>query len=129
MALYIEQVIGTMGHAGTPGAPILSFNLSITLGAGSDQESSWPVSGSASITQSVSGPTANIPILDLKGHAYSHGPIIVIVLDGGFNIPPNDVVVPFKAVMLVDEKWNGHGSFTYTRPVVHVPVSGTVQSS
>src|SRR3954447_5192826 len=91
MAIYVENVVGTMGNVGVPGAPILHFALSVTIRAGSDAQVEWPVSGTATITKAIAEPANSIQVSDLSGFAYSHGSEhIVIVLDGSFNIPPTD---------------------------------------
>ena len=130
MAIYVENIVGTMGNVDMPGAPILHFELAVTIGAGSDAQVPWPVSGTATITRAIAGPASSIPVTNLSGVAYSHGADHVgIVLDGEFSTPPVIAIQQSKAFMHVNTKWKGHGSYTYTVPVVHVPVSGPVVSS
>jgi len=130
MAIYVEKVVGTMGNVGMPGAPILHFELAVTIGAGSDEDVAWPVSGSGTIAQAIAEPGGPGLVSGLTGFAYRHGAEhIVIVLDGIFSHPPAEFVMPFKAFMHLNNNWKGHGSYTYSAPVVHVPVSGTVVSS
>lgn len=128
MATHVEHVGGTLGNLGTPGAPILHFNLAVTRSTGGHGAS--PVSGTANITQAIASMAGNVTIGGLSGRAYAHGPHgLVIVLTGSFNIPPNELVEHFEAVMVVQElngQWSGAGSYIYTQPVVDVPVHAKV---
>jgi hypothetical protein len=118
MAIYEETITGTLGYVGTPGAPIFHFVLDATIGAGSDQTLSWPISGTGKITQAITPPDC-----------YSLGPSIFAVLYGSYIQPSSGVSLPFEAILHFTTNWHtGHGSFAYGgSKILHAPVNATVK--
>jgi hypothetical protein len=129
MAIYEETITGTLGYVGTPGAPIFHFVLDATIGAGSDQTLSWPISGTGKITQAITPPDSELVISNLSGHCYSLGPSIFAVLSGSYIQPSSGVSLPFEAILHFTTNWHtGHGSFAYGgSKILHAPVNATVK--
>lgn len=112
------------GKLGTPGAPILSMALMYDTGTGQ-------ISGQGLITQSVAPPNGRIVIHGISGQVHGlglGGGTRVISLTGTFIhslTPPaiGQVTEKFSATFATDERWQGHGSFTYGGQTIHnVPV-------
>jgi hypothetical protein len=129
-ALDLYRVTGKAGHVGTPGAPILHFDLLVNSSAGS-------VSGQARIDQAVAPPSGEIHIHNVTGtvHELVFGGQItrVVALQGTYfrSLPPPEIltiVEQFAAHFSVDQRWEGRGSFDYNnggQVVNDVPVTST----
>jgi hypothetical protein len=131
MALLEETITGTLGHVGTPGAPIFHFVLDSLIGAGSDATLSWSISGKGEITQAITPPDGQLVIQDLQGKAYSLGPSIFVALTGSYILPSSGATLPFEAIIHFTSNWNsGSGSFSYGGHRIYgVPVHATVTSA
>ena len=109
VGLYLVKVV--VGNVGTPGAPIV--NLALTVDAPSGN-----VSGIAEITQAVQGGNHRFPV---SGHIYHTGlgqDQLLVALNGQFvySVPPPAIgsfLAQFRAGLVVDKNWNGHGGFDY----------------
>jgi hypothetical protein len=122
------RVDGTAGNVGTPGAPILHFQLLVN-------ESGGKVTGQAQITQAVAPPNNEFQIENLSGKVASlvfGGQIsLVVTLRGTYGQPgppPTDFIIEekFEAHFQLDTQWDGRGSFEYGRhKISDVPVSST----
>jgi hypothetical protein len=129
-ALDLYRVTGKAGHVGTPGAPILHFDLLVNSSAGS-------VSGQARIDQAVAPPSGEIHIHNVTGTVRElvfGGQITrVVALQGTYfrSLPPPEIltiVEQFAAHFSVDQRWEGRGSFDYNnggQVVNDVPVTST----
>ncbi|MEM5331832.1 DUF1842 domain-containing protein [Paraburkholderia sp. JHI2823] len=117
----LYRVDGIAGHQGVPGAPIIHFSLLVNPPSGN-------VSGVVEVTQ-----TTNPPLdVEVKatGTLYQLGsdPVNVVSLRGTYQytLPPpaiGTILETFTALMLVDDKWNGHGDFKWgMHGVINVPV-------
>jgi hypothetical protein len=127
MAIYEERITGTLGYVGTPGAPIFHFDLNATIGAGSDQTLSWPISGTGKITQAIAPPDGELTIPHLSGFCYSLGPSVFTVLTGSYIQPSSGESLPFEAILHFTTNWHsGRGSFAYGGgKILHAPVNAT----
>ncbi|WLI91056.1 DUF1842 domain-containing protein [Massilia sp. R2A-15] len=109
------------GNLGMPGAPILSLALMYDTGSGM-------ISGQGMITQSVAPPNGRIAIHAISGEVHGlglGGVTRVMTLTGTFQgTPPTAPVTErFTAIITTDERWQGHGTFTYGGNTVrNVPV-------
>jgi hypothetical protein len=129
-ALDLYRVAGRAGNVGTPGSPILHFDLLVNSSAGS-------ISGHAHINQSVAPPGGEIQIHNVTGTVHElvfGGQITLLVaLQGTYDrvLPPPlilTIVERFAAHFSVDQKWEGRGSFDYNngaQVVNDVPVTTT----
>jgi hypothetical protein len=127
-ALDLYRVTGKAGNVGTPGAPILHFDLLVDPSAGS-------ISGHAHINQAVAPPDGEIHIHNVTGtvHELVFGGKVtrVVALQGTYDrvLPPPlilTIVERFAAHFSVDQKWEGRGSFDYnngSQVVNDVPVT------
>jgi hypothetical protein len=125
MALDLYHVKGEAGKVGTPGAPILSFQLLVNAVSGK-------ITGHAEITHGgLPPPNEPISISNLTGHLSQLGEPPnhhVVTLKGTYvqSFPPpaiGEILEHFHATLSVDGHWNGHGSFTYGGHTVNnVPV-------
>ena len=131
MALLEETITGTLGHVGTPGAPIFHFVLNSLIGSGSDGTLSWPISGTGEITQAITPPDGQLVIQNLSGRAYGLGPSIFVALTGSTILPSSGATLPFEAVIHFTSNWHsGSGSFAYGgHRVYNVPVQASVKSA
>jgi hypothetical protein len=121
------RVTGTAGKVGTPGAPILHYDLLYDVESGT-------VSGQAKITQAIAG--GEIVINNVTGVVrkliFGGTLTLVISLKGTYTQkgpPPTEYVIleHFTAHFSTDVQWNGRGSFDYGTHVVNdVPVKSTV---
>lgn len=127
MALIEETITGTLGHVGTPGAPIFHFVLKSLIGSGSDATLSWPVSGVGEITQAITPPDGQLVIQNLSGRSYSLGPSAVVALTGSYILPSSQATLPFEAIIHFTSNWHsGTGSFAYGGNVIYnAPVQAT----
>ena len=114
-ALDQYRVIGKAGNVGTPGAPILHFDLLVNSSAGS-------ISGQAHINQAVAPPSGEIHIHNVTGTVrelvFGGQVTLVVALQGTYDrvLPPPlilTIVERFAAHFSVDQKWEGRGSFDY----------------
>jgi hypothetical protein len=130
MALLEETITGTLGHVGTPGAPIFHFVLNSLIGSGSDATLSWSIGGTGEITQAITPPDGLLVIQDLSGRAYGLGPSIFVALTGSYILPSSGATLPFEAVIHFTSNWHsGSGSFAYGgHRVYNVPVHASVAS-
>lgn len=131
--LDLYRVAGTAGNVGTPGAPILHFDLLVHAASGR-------VSGQATITQAVQGPASEIHIRNVTGQVRklgfgTHNPITqVVMLEGTYTQagpPPTTYVIQeqFRAHFATDSHWDGRGAFDYGQHAVeNVPVKNEAQS-
>jgi hypothetical protein len=127
----LYRVTGTAGNVGTPGAPILHFELLVNSSTGS-------VSGQAQITQAVN-PPLDIDITNVTGTVrkliFGGKITLSVVLEGTYELrgpPPTQYIIleHFTAQFAVDEQWNGRGGFAYGgHDVNDVPVAGTKSSA
>jgi hypothetical protein len=127
-ALDLYRVTGRAGNVGTPGAPILHFDLLVNSSAGS-------ISGHARISQAVAPPDGEIHIHNVTGtlHELVFGGkvTLLVALQGTYDrvLPPPlilTIVERFAAHFSVDQKWEGRGSFDYnngSQVVNDVPVT------
>ena len=127
-ALDLYRVTGKAGNVGTPGAPILHFDLLVDPSAGS-------ISGHARINQAVAPPDGEIHIHNVTGTVHElvfGGKVTLLVtLQGTYDrvLPPPlilTIVERFAAHFSVDQKWEGRGSFDYnngSQVVNDVPVT------
>ena len=120
----VYRACGEVGNVGTPGAPILSYSLLVVAGSGL-------ASGHVTITQAVS-PPLHIAV-QVTGHVHALGPTHrVVTLEGtySYSLPPPIILTileHFSATLLVNEHWDGHGTFTYGAAGEH-NVDGPVKS-
>ncbi len=128
-SLDLYRVKGTAGKVGTPGAPILHFDLLV-------HSSTGKVSGQASITQAIAPPGGEIVISNVTGQVrklgFGTGPVTqVVALEGTYDqagpTPTVYIILEhFSAHFATDGKWDGRGGFTYGSHVVDVvPVRGS----
>src|SRR5271170_6279031 len=127
-ALDLYRVTGRAGHVGTPGSPILHFDLLVNSSAGT-------ISGQAHINQAVAPPSDEVRIHNVTGTVHElvfGGKITLLVaLQGTYDraLPPPlilTIVERFAAHFSVDQKWEGRGSFDYNngaQVVNDVPVT------
>jgi Domain of unknown function (DUF1842) len=127
-ALDLYRVTGRAGNVGTPGAPILHFDLLVNSSAGS-------ISGQACINQAVAPPDGEIHIHNVTGTVrqlvFGGQVTLVVALQGSYDraLPPPlilTIVERFAAHFSVDQKWEGRGSFDYnngSQVVNDVPVT------
>jgi Domain of unknown function (DUF1843)/Domain of unknown function (DUF1842) len=127
----LYRVSGTAGNVGTPGAPILSFDLLVNSSTGN-------ASGHASIVQTLPPPLGTIHISNATGKVtnlvfggtVSHG----VALQGTYvrPVPPIEPIVieeKFAAHFVVDVNWDGRGSFEYGGSDVNdVPVTSVLST-
>ena len=120
-------VNGTVGNAGSPGAPLLHFSLVVVPNAHS-------VSGTVEITQAIQGPNSRIVIKNVTGviRPTGFGSVTqVVALEGIYYqslTPPaiGSVQQNFSAHLALDNAWNGVGGFSYGETVINnVPVKST----
>ena len=117
----LYQVCGTVGNVGTPGAPIMHFNLLV-------HPSTHSVTGVVHITQAIAPPNGDIVISNVTGRIYSTGlgPITQIVaLKGTYtqSFPPpaiGEIVENFSAHLAIDNAWDGKGGFEYGNGAHHI---------
>jgi hypothetical protein len=126
--LDLYRVTGRAGDVGTPGSPILHFDLLVDSSAGS-------ISGHAHIDQAVAPPNGEIHIHNVTGTVHElifGGQITLLVaLQGTYDrvLPPPlilTILERFAAHFSVDQKWEGRGSFDYNnggQVVNNVPVT------
>jgi hypothetical protein len=129
----VYHVSGTAGNVGTPGAPILHFELLVHSATGS-------VSGQAQITQAVGPPGGLIQINNITGtvHTLVFGGTVtlLVALQGTYTQPgppPTNYIIveQFSAHFSVNSQWDGRGSFEYrngTQVVNDVPVTSSRSS-
>jgi hypothetical protein len=129
----LYRVTGTAGKVGTPGAPILHFELLVNASTGS-------ISGQAQITQAIAPPNNVIDIKNVTGKALTTifgGKITLhITLQGTYNQPgppgTNFIILEnFSAAFITDQQWDGSGGFEYgngTHVVNDVPVKSSKAS-
>lgn len=112
------------GNLGTPGAPVLSLALMYDPTTG-------VVSGQGLITQAVAPPNGRTVLHGISGQVHGlglGGATRVMALNGTFEyyLPPpaiGQVTEKFQATFATDQRWQGHGSFTYgANTVQNVPV-------
>jgi hypothetical protein len=127
-ALDLYRVTGRAGNVGTPGAPILHFDLLVNSSAGS-------ISGQACINQAVVPPDGEIRIHNVTGTVrelvFGGQVTLVVALQGTYDrtLPPPlilTIIERFAAHFSVDQKWEGRGSFEYnngSQVVNDVPVT------
>jgi hypothetical protein len=124
------RVMGTAGNVGTPGAPILYFDVLVNNSTGA-------LSGHASIVSAAPPPFGNIQISNvtgkvtniLNGGTLTHG----VTMQGTYQqpIPAGPIIIdqPFSAHFSVDSNFDGKGCFEYGgNSVDDVPVTSTVSS-
>jgi Domain of unknown function (DUF1842) len=128
--LDLYRVTGRAGNVGTPGAPILDFDLLVNSSAGS-------ISGQAHINQAVAPPDGEIHIHNVTGTVrelvFGGQITLLVALQGTYDraLPPPlilTIVEHFAAHFSVDQKWEGRGSFDYNnggQVVNNVPVTST----
>jgi Domain of unknown function (DUF1842)/Domain of unknown function (DUF1843) len=126
----LYRVTGTAGYIGTPGAPILHFDLLVHSNTGS-------VSGLAQITQAVAPPNNLIEINNVTGTVrelvFGGTVTLVVALQGTYFKPgppgTNFIILEnFAAHFSVDPQWDGAGSFDYSngsQVVNNVPVDSS----
>lgn len=121
VGLYpVSLTVGT--HA--PGAPTLSLHLLVYSPAGT-------INGAGEITQAILGPDSRIPVSKIHGKLVHVGPHIVANLEGtgSHTFPPPAIGTaegPVEIHLVVNDKWEGHGSYTYFgHDVNDVPVEPT----
>ncbi len=119
VGLYLVKLV--VGNVGTPGAPIVSLALTVDAPSGH-------VSGIAEINQAIIGGQHRFPV---QGNIYHTGlgqDQLLVALHGQFvaSVPPPAIgafLVQFRAGLVVDKSWNGHGGFDYLNTHVdNVPV-------
>jgi hypothetical protein len=127
-SLDLYRVTGTAGKVGTPGAPILHFDLLVNSNTGA-------VSGHASITQALPPPAGEILINNVTGKArktiFGGTVTLAVSLQGTYEVkaPPTDHIIleHFQASFVVNVQWDGRGGFDYgSHSVDDVPVKSTV---
>ncbi|MET0393983.1 MAG: DUF1842 domain-containing protein [Chitinophagaceae bacterium] len=112
-------VNGTIGNAGMPGAPVVSFSLVVV-------PSQHKVSGTVYASQAVENGNYSGQV---TGVIYSTGlgNVTQVVSLQGFVHPDNSPMpleIPFNAHMAIDNSWNGTGGFNYANVhVENVPVA------
>lgn len=125
--LLLYPVCGTIGNVGTPGAPIVKFNLLV-------DPFHRTVTGMVIVSQSGTRPFT----VHVKGTIRPTGnrPYTQVVNIQGeyvYSFPPPEIgaiLAHFSATMYIDNAWNGKGSFSYFRhsvedvPVKRVPCIG-----
>jgi hypothetical protein len=109
---------GTIGNVGTPGAPIVHFNLVVV-------PSTHTVGGTVQVTQAV--PDGNYTgQVTGKIYATGLGKVTQVVGLRGSITPATGTMtieIPFEASMAIDKSWNGTGGFSYgATHVEDVPV-------
>jgi hypothetical protein len=127
-ALDLYRVTGRAGNVGTPGAPILDFDLLVNSSAGS-------ISGHAQINQAVAPPGGEIHNVTgtVRELVFGGQVTLVVALQGTYDraLPPPlilTIVERFAAHFSVDRKWEGRGSFDYNnggQVVNDVPVTSS----
>ena len=129
-ALNLYRVTGRAGDVGTPGSPILHFDLLVDSSAGS-------ISGHAHIDHAVAPPNGEIHIHNVTGTVHElifGGQVTLLVaLQGTYDrvLPPPVILTileRFAAQFSVDQKWEGRGSFDYNngaQVVNDVPVTSS----
>jgi hypothetical protein len=127
-ALELYRVTGKAGNVGTPGAPILHFDLLVDSSAGS-------ISGQARINQAVAPPGGEIHIRNVTGTVrelvFGGEITLVVALQGTYHrsLPPPEILTileHFAAHFKVDQRWEGRGAFDYNngaQVVNDVPVT------
>jgi hypothetical protein len=130
----LYRVTGTAGNVGTPGAPILYFDLLVHANSGA-------VSGQARIIQAIQGPAGNIQITNITGLArkliFGGTLSLSVTLNGTYDVsgPPDEPIIfveKFEAHFVVDQQWDGRGGFSYRNGATminDVPVTSTKESS
>ncbi len=129
-ALDVYRVTGKAGNVGTPGAPILHFDLLVDSSAGR-------ISGHARIDQAVAPPSGEIHIPNVTGTVrelvFGGKVTLAVALQATYyrSLPPPlilTIVEHFAANFSVDERWEGRGSFDYNngaQVVNDVPVTSS----
>ena len=114
MAMDLYFVEELVGNEGMPGAPLL--HLACVVNA-----SSGVVSGQARITQALAPPNGQIDIPNVTGQIRHLGlgqDTMIVSLSAKYfvSVPPPAIgsyLADFSAVLKLDPKWHGTGSFTY----------------
>jgi len=99
---------------GMAGAPVLHLDLLVSAPNGT-------VTGHGNITQAVTPPGGNYPVVNLRGIIHHTGfgtDHLLVALTGEYlyNLPPpaiGTVQHPFAAALNVGKDWNGSGGFTF----------------
>jgi hypothetical protein len=124
----LYRVAFDVGDVGTPGAPILQVEALVYAPTGH-------ISGHGEITQAIEPPGNRILIHNLHGRLFPGGinpQARAVTLTGNYDdpsLPPGTIpFIPYemRATLVVDEGWNGQGTFTYgNHEVADVPVTQT----
>ena len=127
----LYRVTGTAGNVGTPGAPILHYELLVNASTGS-------ITGQAQITQAIPPPNGVIDIKNVTGVVRTlvfGGQVThVVSLQGTYPQPgppgTNYIILEhFTAHFVTNQQWDGRGSFDYGPHTVNdVPVTSTKSS-
>lgn len=119
-----EPVSLIAGNLDQPGAPILHLALLYDTELGT-------LNGKAQITQAVAPPNGRIVIRHVTGQVHGLGlgqATRAVALSGEYaqSLPPPAIgtfIEKFEATFVTDNKWRGHGTFSYGGHVVaNVPV-------
>jgi hypothetical protein len=120
----VSLVFLTSGKLGLPGAPVLNVALMYDGQSGA-------VNGEAMITQAIAPPNGSILVRKVSGEVHGlglGGATRAMTLRGEYVhvLPPpaiGSITEKFEANFVMDNQWNGHGSFEYGgKTVSNVPV-------
>jgi hypothetical protein len=126
-AIGLYRVCGIAGNEGTPGAPLLHFELLVNAASGA-------ITGQCVQTQAVAPPHDKVVINNVTGKLRHTGlgkftQIVFLQGTAVISFPPPAIgsyLEPFDAHFAIDNEWNGVGGWTLgNKSVENVPVKNT----